>query len=54
VVTSWESIKAMRKSFGGRVPTLLENPQAATSMATDLAVLLMSDDNVSCNVLVVS
>ena len=36
-----------------RIPSLMENPQAAVSMAANLAVLMMSDDNVTMNVLVV-
>ena len=50
---SWANVERLRASHGGRVPSLIEAPEAAIEMATNLAVLLMSDDNVSIETLVV-
>ena len=51
---SWANVERLRASHGGRVPSLIEAPKAAIEMATNLAVLLMSDDNVSIETLMVT
>jgi len=54
VETSYQQINTLRSNSGGRVPRLLENPQAATNMAANVPVLMMSDDNVTLNVLLIT
>jgi len=53
VELSGDHIKELRDKFGGKVPPLLENPQAAVSMTTNIPVLMMSDDNVTLTALVI-
>ena len=47
VQDSYDQIEALRSDHNGAVPKFTANPQAAAIMAVNLAVLLMSDDNVT-------
>jgi len=47
IIASHSAITALRAQHLGRVPPLLEDAQAAVAMATNVPVLLASDDNVS-------
>ena len=54
VNSSWTNVERLRAMHGGLVPSLVEAPAAAIEMITNLAVLLMSDDNVSIEALVIA
>ena len=51
---SFDQISRLRSANNGAVPKFTENPQAAATMAANLAVLLMSDDNVTLEAFLVS
>jgi hypothetical protein len=50
---SCNSIVQVLDENGGRIPTLCENPQAAVTASVHTAVVLLSDDNVTAEVLLI-
>jgi len=54
VQDSYDQITRLRSDHNGTVPVFTENPQAAAIMAVNLAVLLMSDDNVTLEAFLLS
>lgn len=50
---SCNSIIKVLDDNGGRIPTLCENPQAAVTASVHTAVVLLSDDNVTAEVLLI-
>lgn len=51
--TSCNAIVKILDDNGGKIPRLVENPQAAVEAAVNTAVVLLSDDNVTAEVLVI-
>jgi hypothetical protein len=50
---SCDALLGLLDKFKGKLPTMSQNPQAAVEAAVNIAVVLLSDDNVTAEVLVV-